>query len=249
MNKMRILAICGSPRKGNSYSILNSIKEKYTAIDIKMLMLNEVNLNRCKGCYTCVLIGEEKCPLKDDRDMIVQEMRDADGVVVATPTYAVQVPWILKNFIDRISYFGHRPQFFDKFAMSIATGAGYGIDEPNKYMSKMFSGFGFSVVPSLELQVLPKKIMSEKRKVDNEKKTIKAFDVFVDRIKKKKRDKPSKDMVIVFNIFKTVSGLCKDVYKADYEYYKDKTGYYYDTKISFYHKLVAKSVVDQVMRG
>jgi hypothetical protein len=35
-------------------------------------------------------------------------------------------------------------------------------------MSKMFSGFGFSIVPSLELQVLPKKIMSEKRKADNQ---------------------------------------------------------------------------------
>ena len=246
---MRILAICGSPRKGNSYSVLNYIKENYPAIDFKLLMLNEVNLNSCKGCYTCVLLGEEKCPLKDDRDMIVQEMIDVDGIVSASPTYATQVPGILKNFIDRISYFGHRPRFFDKFSMSIATGAGYGIDEPNKYMNKMFSGFGFSVVPSLELQVLPKKIMSEKRKEDNQKKIIKAFDVFIDRIKKKKRDKPSNDLVIVFNIFKTVSELCKDVYKADYEYYKDKTDYYYDTKISFYQKLIAKSVVNKVMKG
>jgi len=241
---MRILAICGSPRKGNSYSVLNSIKENYPD-----MMLNEVNLKMCKGCYTCVLLGEEKCPLKDDRDMIVQEMLDADGIVSASPTYAAQVPWILKNFIDRIGYNAHRPRFFDKFFMSIATGAGYGIDEPNKYMSKMFTGFGFNVVPSLELQVLPKKIMSEKRKVDNQKKTIKAFDAFIDRIKKNERDKPSKDLVIVFNIFKTVSELCKDVYKADYEYYKDKTDYYYDTKISFYHKLVAKSVEKQIKKG
>jgi len=39
------------------------------------------------------------------------------------------------------------------------------------------------------------------------------------------------------------------VYKADYEYYKDKTDYYYDTKISFYHKLVAKSVEKQIKKG
>ena len=91
--------------------------------------------------------------------------------------------------------------------------------------------------------------MSEKRKVDNQKKTIKAFDAFTDRIKKNERDKPSKDLVIVFNIFKTVSELCKDVYKADYEYYKEKTDYYYDTKISFYHKLVAKSVEKQIKKG
>ena len=91
--------------------------------------------------------------------------------------------------------------------------------------------------------------MSEKRKVDNHKKTMKAFDVFIDRIKKNKKDRPSKDLVIVFNIFKTVSELCKDVYKADYAYYKDKTDYYYDTKISFYQKLVAKSVVNSITKG
>ena len=246
---MKILAICGSPRKGNCYSVLNSIIENYPDIDFKLLMLNEVNLEMCKGCYGCVLLGEEKCPLKDDREMIIKEMLDADGVISASPTYAAQVPWILKNFIDRTGYLAHRPRFFDKFAMSITTGAGYGLDEPNKYMSKMFTGFGFNVAPSLELQVLPKKIMSEKRKAENQKKTIKAFDAFIDKINKNERDKPSKELVIVFNIFKTVSELCKDVYKADYEYYKDKTDYYYDAKISFYHKLVAKSVEKQIKKG
>ena len=245
---MKILAICGSPRKGNCFSVLNSIIESYPDIDFKLLMLNEVNLKMCKGCYGCVLLGEEKCPLKDDREMIIKEMLDADGVISASPTFAAQVPGIMKNFIDRISYLAHRPRFFDKYAMSIATGAGYGIDEPNKYMSKMFSGFGFNVVPSLELQVLPKKIMTDQMKIENQEKILKAFDVFIDRIKKQERDKPSKDLIIVFNIFKTVSQLCEDVYKADYEYYKDKTDYYYDTKIPFYYKLVAKSVEKQIKK-
>jgi len=40
---MKILSICGSPRKGNTYSALNSIKENYPHIDYKILMLNELN--------------------------------------------------------------------------------------------------------------------------------------------------------------------------------------------------------------
>jgi multimeric flavodoxin WrbA len=243
---MKILAICGSPKKGNTYSVLNSIKENCPDIDFKLLMLSEVNLEMCRGCYGCVLLGEEVCPLKDDRDMIIKEMSEADGVITAAPTYAIQVPWIYKNFIERISYLAHRPRFFDKFAMSIGLGAGYGMDETNKYMSKMFSGFGFSIAPSLELQVLPKEIMSEKRKAENQKKTKEAFDVFLERIKKNERDKPSKESVIWFNILKTVSELAKDVYKADYEYFKDKTDYFYDVKLSFFNKLVAKSVEKQI---
>ena len=42
---MKILAICGSPKKGNTYSALNFIKEKYPDIDFKIMMLKDVNLN------------------------------------------------------------------------------------------------------------------------------------------------------------------------------------------------------------
>ena len=43
----------------------------------------------------------------------------------------------------------------------------------------MFTGFGFSIVPSVELQVLLNKMMSEKRKRENQNKTFKAFDKFI----------------------------------------------------------------------
>jgi len=41
----------------------------------------------------------------------------------------------------------------------------------------------------------------------------------------------------------------KDIYRAYYKYYKDKHEYYYDTKIPFYKKWVAKKVVHKTMRG
>ena len=74
---MKILAICGSPHKGNTYSVLNSIQEDYPDIDYKILMLSELIWERCLGCYACIALGAEKCPLKDNRDMIVEEMYKA----------------------------------------------------------------------------------------------------------------------------------------------------------------------------
>jgi len=88
---MKILAICGSPRKRHTYSILKSIKENYSDIDYKILKLSEMNFELCRGCYTCVLRGEDKCPIKDDRDMIIQEMSDADGTIFASPVYSHMV--------------------------------------------------------------------------------------------------------------------------------------------------------------
>ena len=244
---MKILAICGSPRKGNSYAILNSIKEKYPDIDLKILLLKDLDLQMCRGCYGCVLRGEEFCPLKDDRDMIAEEMLAADGVIVASPTYALQVPALMKNLFDRLGYFAHRPRFFDKYSMAIATGAGYGIDEPPKYINKIFSAFGFNIVSTLELQTLPKKLTSEKREMKIREQTFREFDKFVARIKSGRRDKPSMGLIVVFNLFKAVSEAFPEVWKADHEYYKDKTGYYYDTKIPFYKQMVADKYVKKAM--
>ncbi|MCP3682857.1 MAG: NAD(P)H-dependent oxidoreductase [bacterium] len=239
---MKILAICGSPHKGNTYSVLKTIKEKNPSIDFKILMLNELNLKQCKGCYTCVLNGEENCPLKDDRDMIIKEMLSADGVILASPTYVNHISSLMKNFIDRIGYFGHRPVFFDKFAMVMGICGGFGAKEVTKYLDGIFTSFGFNVVSSLELQISTK---SEREKRYNQEKINEAFEKFSSGIKKGKRNKPTMMQVIMFNMFKYVSKENKDTFKADYQYYKDKNNFYYNTKINFLKKSMAKFVIWQ----
>ena len=79
MFELKILAICGSPRKGNTYKTLKSIEENFPDIDFNIMMLKEQDLKQCLGCYAYIRLGEEKCPLKDDRNMIIQEMTDSDG--------------------------------------------------------------------------------------------------------------------------------------------------------------------------
>ena len=82
---MKIVAICGSPRKGNTFRVLDTIKENFPAVDFKILMLKSLNFKMCKGCYSCVVRGEDKCPIKDDRDMILKEMTEADGILFSSP--------------------------------------------------------------------------------------------------------------------------------------------------------------------
>ena len=54
---MKILAICGSPHKGNSYDTLNTLKEIYHDVDIEIVMLKDLELAQCNGCYKCVQKG------------------------------------------------------------------------------------------------------------------------------------------------------------------------------------------------
>lgn len=245
---MKIVAICGSPRKRNTYSVLNSIKESYPDIDFKILMLKDLNFEMCRGCYNCVKRGEDKCPIKDDRDIIINEMLVADGLILASPVFSNMVSATMKNFFDRFGYYAHRPNFFDKYAMSIVTCSGYGAEEAIKYMNKMLSVFGFNIITPLEIHFRPGKT-PEKMKIKNQEKIVAAFDRFIARIEKGGRDKPPLDMLIPFNIFKYVSEIDKENMIADYEYYKDKTDYYYETKIPFYKKFITKKVVKKIIDG
>ncbi len=222
------------------------MREHYPDIDYELLMLDEMNLGQCRGCYTCILKGEDKCPLKDDRDMIIGKMLDADGVVFASPVYAIHVSSLMKSFIERISYYSHRPRFYDKFASVMVTCSGYGGKDAAKYLESIFSSFGFNVASSLELHFRPGK-MPEEQKTENREKTVEAFDTLIARIQKGERNKPSLGLLVPFTLFKEVSMLDRETMEADYEYYKDKTDYYYDTKINPLKKWLAKRIVKKIL--
>jgi multimeric flavodoxin WrbA len=239
---MKILAIGGSPKKGNTYSVLNMIKENYPDIDYKLLMLKDVNLELCRGCYTCVLKGEDKCPLKDDRDMIIKEMLDANGTIFASPVYVNHATALMKNFMERLSYEAHRPRFYDKYAMVMAVCGMFGAKETNEYMNDIFTSFGFNVVSSLELQIAAK---SEKETAYNHEKTKKAFDKFITRIEKGQRNNATMGQIVRFNLFKLISEFNKEYFEADYQYYKDKTDFPY--KANFFKKKLAKRVARKMI--
>jgi len=243
---MKILAICGSPRKGNGYKALNEIRDEFPHIEYEILHLNDMNFKLCKGCYGCVVRGEEKCPLKDDRDMILEKMMEANGVIFASPVYSLMVSALMKNFFERFGYLAHRPQFFDKYALSMVTCSGYGAEDALNYMNKMISVFGFNQVPSMELQFRVGK-MSEEHKRKNTEKIKAAVTALISKIEKGGKDKPTISLMVPFNIFKYVSQIDRDHMKADYEYYKDKGDYYYEAKIPSYKKFIAKKVSAKVI--
>ena len=113
---MKIVTIMGSPRKGNTYRAVRRIEENMKAmgdVEFEYLWLKDASLANCKGCTVCFLKGEQRCPLKDGREEIEKRMLDADGVIFASPNYASNVSGLMKTFIDRFAYAGHRPRFYE----------------------------------------------------------------------------------------------------------------------------------------
>jgi len=111
----------------------------------------------------------------------------------------------------------------------------------------MVSVFGFSVASSLELKIATK---TEKEKAYTHKKTTEAFDDFIKRIKEGQEIAPTPTLtqLIYFNVFKLLSELQKDTYKADYDFYKNKTDFLSDVKINFFKKTFAKFMAGRIIK-
>lgn len=240
---MKILAIIGSPRKkGNTYKVVEQIREnmqKYDAgIDFEYLFLRDYQLQMCTGCFVCISHGEDKCPLKDDRDIIKARIMEADGIIFAAPGYAMGVPGLMKNFIDRFAYTCHRPCFFDKTILAVTTiGASRGMKQTLDQLS-VLSGGG-TLVKKLGVPMPPIPMAGAKKAQKNIDKASKAFYA---ALKKQKRKLPGIDDWGWFYAFKTLCSY-KSYQKecpADITYYKDKEEYFYPIQGHYLRRLIGK---------
>jgi len=105
-NKLKILSICGSPRKGNSEAILYRLKEILERKGLKneIILLREKNIQRCRGCVE-YCNRNLKCYQKDDMAEIMKKMIKARGYIFALPNYFGMPPGLFKDFIDKCSIF------------------------------------------------------------------------------------------------------------------------------------------------
>jgi hypothetical protein len=149
---VKVIAIQGSPHKGNTYSRVERFGEILKTlgdITYEHIPLAEYEIRPCKGCFLCFTRGEATCPLNDDRVLIETKMKEANAVVFATPVYSMQISYLLKRFVDRIAYTFHRPGYFDTFAVGMGVTGGLGLNEAISYI-RMFSGsWGFRYIGDL----------------------------------------------------------------------------------------------------
>lgn len=99
---MRLLAINGSRRKnGNTNCLIQSLlapADKGGA-QTEMIFLGDYNIGACTGCEGCRSSWE--CVIKDDFAQVVKKIDEADGIILASPTYWYSVTSDMKRFIDR----------------------------------------------------------------------------------------------------------------------------------------------------
>ena len=240
---IKVLAIIGSPRKGNSYQLTQMIEERlknHKEIEFEYLFLKDLDLDNYTGCQSCIVNGKESCPLDDDRDIIEQKIHDADGVIFVSPVYNFHITALMKNFVDHFTYAVHRPRFFDKKAM-IFIQRGKMFKKALKYMEKVVHAWGFDVVSTLGIPDVDP--LTEKYKKKSIKELEKATDRFYEGLKKNELPSPTVYDLVWFNVWKMNAEVNKEVIPADYVYWKNKgwfdMDYYYKVRINPLKKGIA----------
>ena len=145
----KVIAIVGTARKRSTHNaVLQFLKNLQSLGDVEyeIVPLNDYRLDMCRGCKLCFNKGEEYCPLKDDRDVLIEKLMASDGVVFASPNYSFQVSATMKAFLDRLGFVFHRPRFFGKTFTSIVVQGIYGGTKIVKYLDFVGNGLGFNSV-------------------------------------------------------------------------------------------------------
>ena len=100
----RFLVLAASPRKnGNSTILALKAAEGVKAAggEADVVLLGNLKIAPCNACDSCRTKPEAGCIIKDDMRLLYKKIKDAQGIIFATPIYWFMVSAQMKLFIDR----------------------------------------------------------------------------------------------------------------------------------------------------
>jgi len=143
---MKILGISAGTRNGRNDSICKEalLGAKEAGAEVEFIHLYDLDIKYCTGCNSCVrqmMSGKgNTCVVKDDFNWLMNEMLEADGILISAPIFEKGAPAIFHSLMDR---FGPRT---DKgmviAATEIAKKTGGMAPDPRYLKNKVISYIG-----------------------------------------------------------------------------------------------------------
>lgn len=135
---MKVLMINGSPHEnGTTRRALNEVATSLNenGIETEIITVGNKNVSGCLACGACAKLG--KCITDDIVNVVIEKLKEADGLVVGSPVYYASMNGTLKSLLDRV-FFG-KSCFANKPAAAIAVARRAGttatVDAINKYFT------------------------------------------------------------------------------------------------------------------
>jgi len=117
---MKILGIVCSPRKGGNTEILVTEAlegAREAGGETELVLVGDKNIAPCDGCGACHETGA--CKIKDDMQAIYDQLEQADGIILGTPVYFLNVSAQAKAVMDRTYAFLSSRKLRGKVAAAI----------------------------------------------------------------------------------------------------------------------------------
>ncbi|HWQ49635.1 MAG TPA: flavodoxin family protein [Methanosarcina sp.] len=105
---MKVVAFNGSPRKeGNTSVLIKHVLAELEkeGIETEVVQVGGKRIHGCTACGKCYEKMDRKCI--NDKDIInecIEKMLEADGIILASPTYFADLTPELKAVIDRAGF-------------------------------------------------------------------------------------------------------------------------------------------------
>ncbi|MBR6648623.1 MAG: flavodoxin family protein, partial [Bacteroidaceae bacterium] len=107
----KIIIIDGGPRKNmNTAKLLQRLAEGAKSsdcdIDVKTIRLYDFDYNGCMSCMVCKLKGKASniCRYKDALTPLLEEIAQADALVLGSPIYFGEVTGKMRAFLERLAF-------------------------------------------------------------------------------------------------------------------------------------------------
>jgi multimeric flavodoxin WrbA len=117
---MKVIAINGSPRtNGNTATALKIMEEELEkeGISVEIVNIGHLAIHGCTACGYCW--ENDECVFKDDPvNETAAKIREADGFILASPTYYAGIAGAMKSFLDRL-FFSASSDFRYKVASAV----------------------------------------------------------------------------------------------------------------------------------
>ncbi len=100
---MKITCLLGSPRTdGNCSVLLKKFQDSARVLgaETQYYALRDLNYRGCLGCLACKT-KSERCVVRDDLSPVLESVRAADVLAMATPVYFREMTSLLRAFIER----------------------------------------------------------------------------------------------------------------------------------------------------
>ena len=102
---MKVVALNGSARKdGNTAILLSWVLDELRAenIETEVIQLAGERISGCIACYQCMKTKDYRCAIQTDRvNDTLQKMREAEGILLGSPTYIANITAGLKAILER----------------------------------------------------------------------------------------------------------------------------------------------------